>query len=758
MPKISTYTATEDVGSRSGGQYIPPDLFDSGAAGLQTAARGLAAAGDTMGAIAARQREENKRIQAEQDAVWVGESVESERRHWLDWLAAPSNAQNANVAGDFLKYSQSRVNDLVAQAPSQAAASRLKLALGSSITSTYGQTMEMGRKASLNRLGQSFDKRTAEMMIAYRSGGSEAQLTESFTALNADIDQFIGTLSPELGNQLKTKYTLDLVYAAMDTNPAFAEKLVNASTLLDERQRSQLLDSINGANKRVAADVRATFERTRADAQTLWELGKNFNEIPLAQYEAVYPKDVAAAHKANDDEIRLAMNGAFQEYANIQEKPPTSQFDHLTNLSKAVGGARDALKLKKLGEMVTDSARLFERDRAAWLLKNNREISALTDQARAVPDAERPAILAKRADALLRYQGRAPEGLDPEEAAKYLDVPEHTRSILTEGEATEYAQRINAGSPSQVLTVFDQLMAQFTDPKHRVIAFNDMVRLPTHGVRQELQLVIQNRGAWWLDSYVGAITQASGVKALTGPDAKAIDDKIEGSPQWLVVQRALLGDNFQRAGELAGFKRGVAAYASAAVLSGMSVGDAVKQSMDRLFNESLGFADVNGKSLAIPRQSPKGPRTDDQIEDLGRRLSVALRFVNPAKVDDARLGVDSMIKGSIERFQAVRDQITSSGFFQPTQDGQGVTLFVPDGIGGAIQVVDRKGQPFRIMYDDLPEFINDVTISTTEGLRHQKVPMMPDTTYDLLNTSGSTFGGTLEYRSNWPAQPPWLRN
>lgn len=765
MPEVPTFVSRESVDTGNGGFTAPASAFDR-SGGLDELGRSVTNLSTTMAGITARQRAEELRLKDQEETVWVGEAVENERRHWLDWMADPNNAQDPQISGKFLDYSKNRVTELAQSAPSPRAAAHLRVNLGSSITRNYDQAIEMGRKSSLAKLGQSFDSRVSTAMMAYRSGGSESQLAESLHTLGSDIDKTIGPISQEAASKLKTQYAIDMMYAAIDTNPKFAEKLISASPHLDERQRTMLLNAATSATKHVDAETRLRFDQSREDTRTLAEVGKSFEPIPLAAYTSVYPEDVARAHKLQDDQYIGVMRGVSEEYTKIQDKHPIYQSERLGQLSKAIGGANDALLVKTLHARVSESAKLFERDRVSWMMTNNNDVRKLTERARAVSPAERPEVLAERASLMLRLQGPAPEDLAPDEAQRYLDVPEHTRSVLTAGEAEEYAKRVNEGNPTQALQIFDQLMAQFPNEQHRVVAFNDMVRLPDSGkgVRQELQLAVQNRGAWWLDSYVSAITAGGSVKQLSETETKEFEPHLNANPKWGAFSRAMIGDNLQRADEIAGFKRGILAFAQSNAMKGGAPKASVNQAIDLLLGSTLGLAEVNGRPLVVPRQSSdkKYSRTDDDIQDLGRRLSVALSFVDPLKVDDSMINLGDLPKDGTARAQMVRDQITSRGFFQPTQDGQGVSLFVPDDLGNPVQIRDRKGRAFKIMYDDLPTFIRPEMSQDYTNFgpspRTRLLPALPQTTYDLIEKTGSDFMGTSQYRSHWPVQPNWMRN
>lgn len=761
MPEIRPFVASESVTTGVGGARASSDSFDE-SSGAASMASGIYSITDTMARLGAKQAQEKKRLKEQQDLVWVGETVESERRAWMDFMAQPDNVQDPNISDKFLNHAKGRIAELSSTAPSKEASAVLRLRLGSTLTSNYGEAIDLGRRASLSRLGQSFDQRAAIGFTAYRSGGQDSMLVETLTTLRSDVDATVGKISKEAATKLKSQYELDGIYAAIDTSPEFAKKMIANSTMIDERQRSMLLRQANEASSRVDAEQRWMFDQQRADARARWAAGVDFGEIPLSSYERVYAADVARAHKRDDDQVLGIYRGASEEYATIQEKVPFYQGKHLDHLAQTIGGESDAKKYEILARKVEQSARLFDRDPVAWLMTNNRSVQAATNRARSVTPEERATVLTERANILLRLQGPAPEG---DTSGMYADLPEHRRSLLTVQEAEDLALRVNAGKPSEAIATFDQLMAQYNDPRLRVIAFNDMVRLPKNdrGVRQELQLVIQNRNAWWIGSYIGAITQNSGVRQLSTADAKEFEDKLTGNLKWSAFQRGMIGDNFQRADELAGFKRGIISFANSLTLGGSSSKDAVNKAVDMLLGETLGVATVNNRPLIVPKKgSDKNApaRSDDEIVDIGRRLSVALSFVDPAKVDDSFMNLGELKRGDIARFQAVRDQITAYGFFQPNQDGQGAALFVSDNLGNPIAVKDHRGRQFIIRYDDLPSMVEKRVIPGATGYLSDTsmAPIAPKTTYNLMEDTGSDILGTTEVRSFWPIQPNWIRN
>ena len=761
MPEVRTYVTGESVLTGSTGPTAHPSMFD-GSQGTRAVAAGVEVFGGALSAIAAKQAREEKRIAAEQDAVWVGETLETERRGWIDWLAKDENAMDPEVGKKFIDYAKSRVTELSSAAPSDRARLALRQNIANPMTRAYDEAATLGRKSSLSRLGQSFDNRADTALSALRAGGRFDDTADAWKALYADIDRHIGKVSPESADNIKSKYELDLIYATIDEHPEIARSLIKNSTLIDEHQRRTLTKTLDSIVKEVSAEARYTFEKSRDDAKTRADIGTDFNTPPEEAYTAVYGKDLGKAYQKQDEDYVGVMRGVFNEYSVIQDKHPVYQGQHLAKLAQTIETTDDAIKVKKLAEKVTASSQLFSNDRVGWLSANNDEVRRLNERILASTPEERAGLMTQRVETLLRFQGEPPDGVNGADAQRYLNLPEHDRSVLTSDEAEQYAATVNKGSPSEAMKQLDQLLAQFPNDQHRVLAFNDMVRLPkgNRGVRQELQLAMQNRGAWWLDSYISAINQGADVSKLGPNEYKDLESKLFANGTWLAFQRSMIGDNLQRADELAGFKQGILSFAQANILKGTPQKEAVSKAVDMLISESLGFTEVNGRALVIPRQrGNKTERSSEEIEDLGRRLAVSLSYVDPMKIDDGHFKIPAEVKGTA-RWQAVRDHVTSSGFFQPLPDGQGVSLYVADDLGDFTQVRDKKGRAFKILYDDLPTFVEQTPQMSPYGVGQnvRTTQVLPKKVYDLMQKTGSDFWGTSQYRSNWPIQPSWLRN
>jgi hypothetical protein len=767
MPQIREYVAGESVITP-----LPPggatQISFNQTLGLGAVAEATDRLSGTFSRLAVVQEQERLRVKSRADQLWAGERGEILRRNWSTWLSQPEQVADPTVSSRFLSKAKEDVDAELQQAPSPEAADTLKLHIDGSVTSAYGESLTLGRRAGLARAVESLELRAQSTTSLLRAGSSHDDFFAASASLHQDIDASVGSISTEAAKRLHESVALDHIYAAIDEDPALARALIDQSQHIDERQRHLLRKTLDAAMESTTHEQKYRFGVARENARALWESGKNFEPIPEEQYVATYGADLGKVRKEEDDAHLRIWNRTFKEYNDIRGKTPQTQMGRLEHLSNALGGAEDALVLKYLTEKVSQNQRLLAADSVAWLADNNDEIQRITQKIQSVSEAERGPLLRERTIALLKYQGPPPIGAPPQEADKYLALPEQLRSVLSVGEAEQYAAMFNSGAPSEMKQQLAQLAARFPDEQHQIIALNDMVRLPKgeRGVKQELQLAIQNRDAWWLDQYLAAISQSKELAALSDVERTRLEATLTSNGTWQAFQRSIIGDNFQRADEVLGFKNGIIAMTRALMRSGKSEKAAVTAATNMLINESLGFTTVNDRSLIVPRQrslSDRSPRTDEEIQDIGRRLGVALSFIDPAKIDSTPLNLPKELS-TIDRIQRVRDQVVTSGFFQPMPDGQGATLYFEDELGGLVQARDRKGRAFIIKYDELPGFSQTTYAPTVApsgpsmSLTPRQIPMTPGGVDDLIEKTGSDLLGTTQYRTHWPMQPSWIRN
>jgi hypothetical protein len=197
----------------------------------------------------------------------------------------------------------------------------------------------------------------------------------------------------------------------------------------------------------------------------------------------------------------------------------------------------------------------------------------------------------------------------------------------------------------------------------------------------------------------------------------------------------------------------------------------MKTAVERVISNNYGFADVHGHMMAVAKQRLYGgpPRTDDEIKDIGRRLSVALRDVpiqeisvsNPKTGESYYPGLPpNFDQTKPEHAQILRDIITSNGFWEMAAHGEMVTLKVVQPGFGGFSVLDKNNQPLTIALERLPEFNRQDFIGTQEG---GQIPVtvkeQPSKSYPLIfgqNWWNYLGIGSSNIKTNWPTRPSYI--
>jgi hypothetical protein len=777
MPKIPTILSERDIYSGSTGPTANPSSFGPDMEGL---AVGLNQTGRNIGQMAnvAQAIEIKKKNSADQR--WVTESVMQERMSLQEWMSDPANSESEDFSNKFKEYSMKRLQDYAAAAPSKEAADAFRSHMGDYVSRQYGNALQATEKTRINNTILGLDHSISDSLKSFRDAQSLpnnsaiTDIQESFDILNDAVEKQFGDVSPTMAAKLKSHVAQQFVMGITPTHPDEAEQLLQSSTDIDESTRKTLLAGIKASRSSRDIVAEDQFNRTRRDHIANVSFGKTSEKIPQSVYELHYDKDKAAVLKAHDDEAIDTYNKANDFSKNHIGKNAGAQVAELEKFKEKATTDSDKNALQIMEQKAGDSLRLLKRDRVSWLTQNNPQVQVLEQQIESVTGgAERQALIEKKNNLMLQYQGNAPAGSSPEEASYYLNLPSHDRHLLSLGEAGHYAAQINKASPQEALKTINQLVGQYTDPDHQHIVFNDLVNVPEadKGLKQEYQLAFQNRDAWWVDTYIAALSDTKSVGQLDEATRKEVFDEIEKNPKFKQFQAALIGDNFDRAAEIQGFKQGLLTYTHALKLSGKPLKQAARSAVDMLIGETLGFANVNGQSLAITKDRPdkSSRRTDDEVRDLGRRLGVALQYIDPREVDATNFkGLTSIgAEGSVERLQALRDIVTSKGFFVTGNDGQSASLHVRDDNGIPFEIQDKNGKPFVIHFEDVPAFTS-VSYSPTmgQGMYNPSTPMNPYVvkteprkTYNIKEGGGmwdKLMGNSA--RTNWPAKAPWIRH
>jgi hypothetical protein len=781
MPEIPSITANEPL--RTGNTSVEASPQDFGpnpgvlAHGMLAASEGLSRLGGDL-AIA------NKHKKLLDDAKWVNDSLFQEKNYHSEWMAQQENNTAEDYAAKYLEMAKDRIETNVKAAPNGQAAAQLKMHLQNMVSSNYNAALKTTEETRLTGAIQSIDQYLSNSLGTYRNNlnipnvDPAPQLYQDREHILEFINTYFGDTSPKTAAKLREHVDVQFTLGAMRDHPGLSKLLIGTSPNLSEETRATLQNKFDAEQKAGNRLTMDSFERERENYVDSVMQGKNTAKLPIERYEGVYPGDMAQIKKREDDEkidTYNRANSTFDEWKGLNAATQSARFSKLV---KSANGTEDKNVIHLLGLKLRDELKQQDENPVAWLTENNLEVQQTRQGLDVAVDPQQAKVERQRyVDTLLKYQGYAPK--DDPHPEQYLNKPTNDRHVLTQAEFDEQVNTINRGSPKEAIAKIRQVVDKFSDPVHQMMAFNDLVSMngPNKGLRQEYQILWQNKDFWWADHLASIFSNGEAISKLDDTKKQDMLKVVDLNPTWRQFSEALIGGDFERAKEIEGFKNGVMIYAQALTSSGKTMKQATDQAIQMVIGSTLGFTRVNGRSLAIPRDYTPGKRADDaEVQDLGRRLGVALRDIDVREIDQTPFTALTPLGNEqrVERLQALQDIVTSQGFYMMENNGQAVSLWVPGDHGIPIQVRDKKNEPLVIYFDEVPDFKSVQTYPSIEGApiagqppnvvpRTGIFPEVPQKTYNLQETTGSLFGlgealGTKRTKTNWRIRPPYIKS
>lgn len=786
MPEIQIKQATESavvnlresqVGSIGFGANVAQPI----AQGLENVSGSLLNVAENLDR-ASRQKELIQREKKTRDDVsWTGEAAFQLKNYLNEWMTNPDNNGKDTFSSDFMKLYNDQVEGYQADAPSTEARQMFTNHMQSFVSSKYDQALDITERTKTSNALDSINKQVDFALDDYRKTGAlpgsdpDSELLMSMSQIHDNVNQTFGKLAPKLRDRVTAEVASDFILAASQQNPDLAQQILDQSPSVDEKQRLQLQARIDQQSEVKDIVERDSFNRLRDNHLVQVEHGVTRETIPLDQYKLYYDSKEAVIKKREDDQKVDVLLGSRDMIDSISGMAASYQVEALNKYHDKIDDTTKENIYSLVMPQIKQEIQLQSKNPVAWLQQYNPEVKTLSERASNSPESDRVVSLNERNSSILKYQGPPPVDASSDDKKLYLDVPLSQRHLMRSDEAESSVATINSGKPGETMQKIAQVLEQYPDDTHKMIAFNDLVTVPSEGkkLRQEYQLVWQNKDAWWIDTFVGALQQSGPLKSMSEEKTKDLEKFLDNDARFASFKRAIIGDNFQRAHEIEGYRNGIMMYARAMMTSGMRDRDAMKLASDRLIGETLGFADVNGSPLAILKQRPLAslpPRTDEEVADLGRRMSIALQYIDPRKIDQRNFpGLRQLgEEPRVERMQALRNMITSRGFFQTSPDGQGATLYFHDDSGLQFQVSDKSGNPFTVDFENVPKFEHPMPQLTHygdiggPGLTGPMIKELPQKTYQLLQKSGNVrsgfsggSGGMIT--TNWPVDVKFIR-
>lgn len=762
MARIPSILADKNL--RATPQSPSAQPVDSGFGALAGGLMNASQAAET--AMAAQAQIDSKRQNAI-DAQWEGDSLFQEANYLNKWQSEHST--DPDYAEAFLKHATERIKTYEEATPSKRAKANISQRLKSFVASRYDQALGVTERNRMEGAKESVISQTSFALGNLRTSknlpGVDV-LREAETSRLDILRNIEGMFpnSPETVRKLSAYTDAEMALGMAPLDKELAQDTIKNSKHIEESDKPTLLYKIDVLSKAQDQANLDSTNRTRRDHLATVEAGNARGKLPLSLY-SVY--DNPAQEKEKDDFKIDVYNDVHDYTVKIAPLNSAATARELNKLQKNVSSERQKLVLDALGNQMIEIGRMREKDRANWLRTYNPEIRALEQQMIGLDpnDVQYKSLSRQVFAAMDKYQGFAPTGA--KDADLYLGLATNDRTLMSKEEAARSASQINQGTGDDAVSRLNQVLAQFPDLDQQMIAFNDMVGT-TDGIKPEYQLLWQNKDQWFASSYAKALSDAKSLAKLSDETKNKFSDAINANPTWIKFEHAARMAG--RIEEAAGFKSGIMTYAN--YLQGQNqskLETAVNDSVNHLLSSTLGFTSVNGRSLMVYKPTLKQTkRTDDDINDLGRRLGVSLRHLDPREVNQEKFTGLQIIhpdEFNTDRLQALRDVITRTGFYVNENDGQSVTLFVVGNDGIPFQLRDRDNKAFQIFFDEVPDWWRDPGTEFTDfllPLRGQfsglpgKIQVVPEKTYPLregYNESVNWFDKILgwpEKQTHWP--------
>lgn len=714
--KVPTLLAERGIQTGSTGPDAGAESF-----GAQTAVSvaGLSRAIGSLEEPVKQQAAIQERRKLIDESDWVSTSISQERKHLLEWMNDPKNNTREDFAQVFDEYTKGREQEYLANAPSARSAKRFQVEFMQSNLPLYQSALKAGAENRVTNLQLSAQTQVEHTIDSWRTAQSVPGLDageimhDSIDRTNKFIDQTFGGIAPEYAKKLKDEMTVQAAYATADVAPGLAREVLAKSKTLDERTRATILNHIDQSEQSRDSANTLLFNQRRDDMLADASVGKFGGKIDISTYSLFYPDAKGSALKSRDDAIYDAYESAHKDIETLAPLNSGAQNREFQKISGKASGEAGKLRLSVVAQKMNDIARLQEKDPAAWLKEYNPQVRAAIQRATKLPDGSYD--YSESHELIAKYQ-QAP-GPDDKDKDMFLYKPAKDINLLTVAEAEDVANRINNGAPSQVLIELDKFNSQFS-AKFHAAAFNDLVTLPSKGIKQEYQLAFLNKDQMWVKEYLGAVgkTDFSKFNEDTKRDFNMV---LMSDPTFMRFTRMFKREGLQGGPDIEGFRSGILNYAYAKSFSrGISASKAVAESSRELLLSEMGAATVNGNDLWVMRKRDNAPRRqDDEIAVLGNRMSALLQTVPVDKISlKSPDGVDLFpamrnVPNDKSKRAKLQSAIQSNGVWVSDPDGCGATLYYNDGYH-PFQLTTTNHKPLGVRYADVendPWFTTAIT-------------------------------------------------
>lgn len=621
------------------------------------------------------------------------------------------NKNREDFAQATFDHLEQRKKEFLAKAPSDRAALRLQAQLDNQIESRYQQAHRVGEHTKLTNAHRDIDQNINDTMTAYRADAATSpdyavkNLEPQMNLLKASVMSRWSKSHPDHASKLLEHIERQFIVGTAEHDPNYARKLLDESNFLDESGRAQLLNYIESQEK--ASNRLAQEDFANSISETL-KYAKRTNgvvqDVPLATFETFYGKENGKIAKARFDRDAKEINQASAFVGKVAGKNVNALVGEFSNFveNKSISDAAKSDAAVTVKEM----ARQAQTDGWAYVAQHNPEVSKAYELAAQVgtPDAF------SRANRIaLEYQGYAPPDAPESERSKYQNLPTNARHLMSQSKAIAQAMQWRGPATEQSIKALNDFVMTYPE-EQRAIAFNDLINLPPSDqkVSKTLEWAFLHRHKPFVKDFMDAQNNADALKNLTDEKRSDYETALFSDPAWVAFSDALLQGSVTRATEVSDYKNGLINYAYS--MKGKSPKEAVREASKQLIGSEFAFPKVNGVTVMVAMRRPNGTyRGEDEVSRLPQQLTAAIQSV---PVDQVQLNAPDghpywplfhSVIGDKPLKDILPDLIKRHGFFVPTPNGQGATIYLhtDDGVTG--QLLDKNNQPWEVDFDSLPE-------------------------------------------------------
>lgn len=730
------------------------------AQGLNDVSRGILLNRKTSEEIIKQRKEKD-------DALWVEQTLSNYHRGLTDFEVDKNNQGRTDYLEAFDQKATADVDAAIENAPSPEAADLFRRKARDTVDSRYGRIASTQASNELSSDLNTLEMSWGNTLSAYHklsatdSAGAAGDLLDNLANTSESIMTIYGQAAPDTARKLVASKIEQAAMALADKSPELAKKVVIDNPYMDEQSRQVIINRIDKKKEEVSLVLKDDFATAREKAVVAAAKNGTAADIPIEDYQRVYPGEEGIVMKRRDDSKIQAAVSSHSFLNDVRGMTPAEKQKKAEEFNK-LADTED--KMQAYGSIIvpalTRDQRLFDTDSVQWLYENNdtvvnlqKEIDALQepdpnqggsadnsvgvfppkDGAPFTPDPTKIAATREQLyNTILRYQGFPTEGAD---SKRFMNKPPGQRRLLAKSQAETYANQINSGTIDQVVSTINGILDNYPTDELRAQVISDLTSLPTEKVKPEYQVAFQNATQSWLPDYIGAIQNVGELADMSIIDKAKLKTTLASNKTWLDFKASVSGPQNQRSKELAGYFDAIEIYARTKVAkSGMDPKKAVDEAISQILTSTMmpvtiptpaenafgrqytsGMAEHSfwsgkgsNQQLWIPRTLFGERRSDADLQDIGRRMGIALAHIHPDDVDQSQFAGYDLTDKEKKRGLIAR-QIRTTGQYYPDPGGQTYHLTVKSAVDGSrVDLRTKDGKLFQLPIDKLPAYTKKV--------------------------------------------------